>query len=91
MWLGGLTAAGYGMFGKGRRGEGNWYAHRFSYEMFIGTIPDGLELDHLCRQRWCVNPYHLEAVTRRINMLRGNHPLAIKWRMKNEHHLSTSN
>ena len=49
-------------------------AHRFSFEIEHGAIPIGLELDHLCRVRHCVNPNHLEAVTRRTNVLRGNGP-----------------
>lgn len=46
-------------------------AHRLSYEFFIGTIPCGLRLDHLCRVRCCINPAHLEPVTHRVNCLRG--------------------
>lgn len=46
--------------------------HRYSYELFIGKIPDGLVIDHLCRVRHCLNPWHLEAVTVRENVLRGN-------------------
>lgn len=46
-------------------------AHRFSYEQFRGPIPDGMEIDHLCRNRACVNPAHLEAVTSVVNTLRG--------------------
>ena len=45
-------------------------AHIFSYEIFKGKVPNGLELDHLCRVRSCVNPDHLEAVTRRTNIMR---------------------
>lgn len=73
-WLGYKTKGGYGKF----RVEGKSpYAHRFAYEHFVGTIPDGLELDHLCRVRHCVNPEHLEAVTHRENMLRGESLQAI--------------
>lgn len=46
-------------------------AHRIAYAAFIGAIPDGLDLDHLCRNRACVNPWHLEPVTRSTNLKRG--------------------
>lgn len=48
------------------------YVHRAAYEAFVGPIPDGLDIDHLCRNRRCCNPEHLEAVTRRTNLLRGD-------------------
>ncbi len=59
---------GYGQFWNGIK---QVKAHRFSYEFFNGKVPDGLDLDHLCRNRKCVNPDHLEPVTRSINCLRG--------------------
>ena len=59
--------------------DGVWrptVAHRVSYLIHKGVIPDGWEIDHLCRNRGCVNPHHLEAVTRRENVLRGASPMA---------------
>ena len=52
-------------------------AHRFYYEREYGPIPEGLEIDHLCRNRKCVRPDHLEAVTHRENVLRGVSPPAL--------------
>lgn len=66
-WLGCLNKGGYGKFRF--RGEA-WLAHRAGYELLIGPIPNGLELDHVCRNHWCVNPWHVEPVTHRENMRR---------------------
>lgn len=79
-WTGGLNGVGYGQFYGGRTSlgqTGKTYAHRWSYEHFVGPIPEGLHLDHLCRNRKCVNPEHLEPVTIRENLLRGVGPSAI--------------
>jgi len=67
-WTAALTSSGYGKFMIQRVSS---VAHRLSYTWLVGEIPEGLDLDHLCRNRRCVNPIHLEPVTRRENLLRG--------------------
>jgi hypothetical protein len=70
-WLAARNPNGYGAFrvdGQMRR------AHRVAYELIVGPIPPGLRLDHLCRNRGCVNPEHLEPVTQRENIIRGVGP-----------------
>lgn len=62
------TQRGYGRF---MAGDGLKRAHRFAYELLVGPIPEGQQLDHLCRNRGCVNPDHLQAVDARTNVLRG--------------------
>lgn len=61
---------GYGRIGVPRQRRVA-LAHRVSYEVFVGDISEGLEIDHLCRNRGCVNPLHLEPVTRQENIRRG--------------------
>jgi hypothetical protein len=57
-------------------------AHILTYEWLVGPVPDGMELDHLCRVRHCVNPFHLEPVPHLDNVLRGAAPTA-KWSLTN--------
>lgn len=58
------------------------YAHRFSYELANGPIPEGMTIDHLCRNKMCVNPAHLEAVTNQQNVLRGDSPRVMSQRRR---------
>lgn len=71
LWERRINGNGYGA--TMRRGR-NFLAHRVSYEMHHGPIPPGLVIDHLCRNRRCVRPDHLRAVTLRENSLAGEHP-----------------
>jgi hypothetical protein len=69
-------------------------AHRLVYEELVGPIPEGMELDHLCRNTSCVNPAHLEPVPHRVNVLRGVGPTAenaVKTECVNGHPLTGRN
>lgn len=74
-WTASTTADGYGRFRVRPESSGESQkalAHRVAYELLVGPIPDGLQIDHLCRNRGCVNPAHLEPVTGQENTLRGD-------------------
>lgn len=74
LWTGAKDPEGYGRYRIGKKIGGTGAtigAHRFVFERFRGPIPSGLCIDHLCRVTSCVNPDHLEAVTHRVNILRG--------------------
>jgi hypothetical protein len=81
IWTGFRDRDGYGRFSAAG-------AHRVTYEMLIGPIPDGLTLDHLCRDRACVNPWHLEPVTSVENFLRA---AAIRTKCSKGHEISEDN
>lgn len=67
-WVAGLQEGGYGQFSSKETG----LAHRYSYILYTGPIPKGTQIDHLCFNRKCVNPNHMEAVSPRLNVLRSN-------------------
>jgi hypothetical protein len=70
-WDGALNGYGYGVVSRYPNGVKRRYmAHRVAYELIVGPIPTGLTIDHLCRNKRCVNPAHLEPVTDRVNILR---------------------
>lgn len=74
IWTGSLSTDGYGRFRCERR---SWLAHRWLYESVHGPVPRGFELDHTCRNRRCVRPSHLDPVTHRENVSRGNMPSVV--------------
>ena len=89
IWLGSLNRGpskkdiGYGRFQcDGVQSQ----AHRYSYEMHIGPIPKGLEIDHLCRNPCCVNPDHLEPVTHKENVRRGDASVSWAKQQRNKTH-----
>ncbi|WP_352237126.1 HNH endonuclease signature motif containing protein [Lentzea sp. NBRC 102530] len=76
-WIAALRSNGYGAYFAGPD-DRNALAHRVAYRTLVEAIPPGLDLDHLCRVRRCVNPAHLEPVTRRTNLLRGETVVAAR-------------
>lgn len=67
-WIGSVRTRGYGRTSVGGKSV---YTHRLAYELARGPIPNGMVIDHLCRNRRCCNPDHLEVVTNRENIRRG--------------------
>ena len=80
LWLGGKG----GIYGHFKNGQRTVCAHRFAYELLVGSIPEGFTIDHVkargCINSLCVNPLHLEAVSRGVNVLRGIGPPALNAR-----------
>lgn len=81
-WTGALNNSGYGVFGLGKaHGGALVYAHRYSYARFVAPLTPGLSIDHLCKNRACVRPDHLEEVTPWVNTQRSGN---IVWKPKRE-------
>ena len=81
-WTACRSPKGYGLFGFAGRLRP---AHRLAYEVLVGPIPKGLTIDHLCRNRACIRPSHLEPVTNRENIYRGYAPSAVNARKTHCH------
>lgn len=79
-WAAGISKNGYGVF------DGHFSAHKFAYELVKGKVPDGLQLDHKCHNRFCVNPDHLEPVTASENVKRGLLPELTRQMMLSKTH-----
>ena len=80
-WTASCTPKGYGHFNAvDTPGRKYVNAHRYAYLNLVGPIPDGMELDHLCRNRKCIRPHHLDVVTHAVNARRGMSPTVILWR-----------
>ena len=92
LWNGFIHPTGYGTFRVSPTRVA--YTHRIAYQLFHGAVPDGLEIDHLCRVRHCVNPAHMQVVTPSMNVRRGTSPAAqnaVKTHCPKGHPLSGAN
>ena len=91
----GALKSGYGVIGLAGRGAGTALTHRLAYEYFVADVPEGLDLDHLCRNRACCNPWHLEPVSRIENVARGlrapGYALRTRTHCKQGHEFSPEN
>lgn len=92
LWTAAKNRGGYGVINRGRR-EGVAIVHRAVWELLVGPIPEGTELDHVCRIRACCNPDHLEPVTRAVNVARGARRAGAqrKTHCKNNHRFTPEN
>jgi hypothetical protein len=76
-WVGSRSRNGYGQFYENKRTR---WAHRIAYRLLRGPIPAELTIDHLCKNKACCNPYHMEVVTQRENLMRAESRSAINAR-----------
>lgn len=83
LWLGSKSSYGYGIYVLNGK---SIPAHRYAYERFNGPIPKGLQIDHLCRVKNCVNPTHLEVVTQLENIRRG---VPYRKKIRGKYHLKS--
>lgn len=91
LWTGATTANGYGVVSVNGKLE---YVHRLMYRWFVGPIPDGHQVDHLCRVRRCAGPVDLEAVTQLTNIMRGEAVTVVnagKTHCDNDHEFTEAN
>jgi len=94
LWTGAVNSNGYAHFYVPNTPSRPVCAHAWIWQLFNGPVPSGLEIDHLCRVRRCVNPAHLETISHRLNVLRGTAPPAICARQthcKNGHEFTADN
>ena len=90
LWQAHVNSDGYGLFYVGPT-QTTVRAHRRAYEQLIGPIPDGLVLDHLCRAPSCVNPWHLDPVTDKVNVLRAESRCSKLTHCKHGHEFTEAN
>lgn len=89
-WQGRIKETGYGTHGVGHASRSR-PAHRFAYELLVGPIPKGMHLDHLCNNRVCCNPFHLEPVTPLENVRRALHHVGHRTHCRLGHEYSLEN
>lgn len=93
LWQGGKITGGYAVFRRttGVVGPVKILVHRYSFELFYYAIPEGMEIDHMCKTRHCVNPQHLDLVTRLENIRRSNRHKVSKMHCINGHRFTPEN
>lgn len=88
MWTGNRLKDGYALVRMGGKAR---LVHRVAYELLVGPVSVGLQLDHLCRERYCVNPLHLEPTTASTNKRRGTNPNSAKTHCAHGHPFDEAN